>query len=142
MREICTSGSVRGEGGNILTYSALGAAQRGQVAGEGGSRVERGKIGKKAQLASHESGLQTLQEQAAEELLEDRHGQEKPGTAGHPAAVERRSATGDDAMQTRMVVEVLPQVWSTAMVPNRAPRRWGSAAIRRKVSAAAVNSNP
>jgi hypothetical protein len=23
MREICTSGSVRGEGGNILTYSAL-----------------------------------------------------------------------------------------------------------------------
>jgi len=22
MREICTSGSVRGEGGNILTYSA------------------------------------------------------------------------------------------------------------------------
>jgi hypothetical protein len=29
-REICTSGSVRGEGGNILTYSA--ARERGGVA--------------------------------------------------------------------------------------------------------------
>ena len=26
MREICTSGSVRGEGGNILAYSALDQA--------------------------------------------------------------------------------------------------------------------
>src|SRR5579863_5980758 len=26
MREICTSGTVRGEGGNILTYSAAGGA--------------------------------------------------------------------------------------------------------------------
>src|SRR5277367_606929 len=32
-REYCTSGSVRGEGGNILTYSA--ASQRGGVAGGG-----------------------------------------------------------------------------------------------------------
>jgi hypothetical protein len=30
-REICTSGFVRGEGGNILTYSA--ARERGSVAG-------------------------------------------------------------------------------------------------------------
>src|SRR5947207_830851 len=37
MREICTSGSVRGEGGNILTYSALrdGGIVWGAVAGEG-----------------------------------------------------------------------------------------------------------
>jgi hypothetical protein len=32
-REICTSGSVRGEGGNILTYSAAG--RRGSVAALG-----------------------------------------------------------------------------------------------------------
>jgi hypothetical protein len=28
MREICTFGSVRGEGGNILTYSAIGIDRR------------------------------------------------------------------------------------------------------------------
>jgi hypothetical protein len=30
MREICTSGSVRGEGGNILTYSAARLSERGE----------------------------------------------------------------------------------------------------------------
>src|SRR6266481_4289362 len=30
MREICTSGSVRGEGGNILTYSAARLCERGE----------------------------------------------------------------------------------------------------------------
>ena len=35
-REICTSGSVRGEDGNILTYSAVDAAEPGQAALEGG----------------------------------------------------------------------------------------------------------
>ena len=35
MREICTSGSVRGEDGNILTYSARLLAERRQVTEEG-----------------------------------------------------------------------------------------------------------
>jgi len=35
MREICTSGSVRGEGGNILTYSAVLALERREMRGEG-----------------------------------------------------------------------------------------------------------
>jgi hypothetical protein len=35
MREICTSGSVRGEGGNILTYSAVLPHQRCEVRGKG-----------------------------------------------------------------------------------------------------------
>ena len=34
MREICTSGSVRGEGGNILTYSALLPLEWREVRGE------------------------------------------------------------------------------------------------------------
>jgi hypothetical protein len=43
MREICTSGSVGGEGGNILAYPAIGPAQRvrplaGPMAGSGGTR--------------------------------------------------------------------------------------------------------
>jgi len=33
MREICTSGSVRGEGGNILTYSERHLPRRGQASG-------------------------------------------------------------------------------------------------------------
>jgi hypothetical protein len=104
MREICTSGSVRDGDGNAPIYSAWGAAQRGQIAAERRGRVERREIAEEGQLAGLESGLQTVEKEPAEELLEDRHGQEKPGTAGCPAAaVERRSATGDDAMQMRMV---------------------------------------
>jgi hypothetical protein len=69
------------------------------VAGESGGRVERGKIAKEAELAGIESGLKTLQEQSAEELSEDRHGQEKAGTASHPAAaVGRGPAARDDAV--------------------------------------------
>jgi hypothetical protein len=34
-REICTSGSARGEDGNILTYSALGVPDRAEEALEG-----------------------------------------------------------------------------------------------------------
>lgn len=76
-----------------------GAAQRGQVAGESGGRVERGKIAKEAELAGIESGLKTLQEQSAEELSKDRHGQEKAGTASHPAAaIGRGPAARDDAV--------------------------------------------
>jgi hypothetical protein len=37
MREICTSGSVRGGGGNVPTYSALLLAERRQVTEEGTS---------------------------------------------------------------------------------------------------------
>ena len=48
MREICTSGSVRGGDGNIPTYSALGAAQRrergveGALVGKGSEIAEEG----------------------------------------------------------------------------------------------------
>src|SRR3974377_1001381 len=80
MREICTSGSVRGGGGNVPTYSALGAAQRRHKAGERRGRVERGEIGKEAELAGIEGGLQTVEKQPAEELFEHWYGQDKPRT--------------------------------------------------------------
>jgi hypothetical protein len=44
MREICTSGSVRGGAGDIPTYSALGAPQRRKHGVEGVSCGERGEI--------------------------------------------------------------------------------------------------
>src|SRR5436190_8112328 len=40
MREICTSGSVRGEGGNILTYSAFLPHERCEMRGEGLATTE------------------------------------------------------------------------------------------------------
>jgi len=40
-REICTSGTVGGEGGNILTYPAIGWAASGQSAGLCGPASKR-----------------------------------------------------------------------------------------------------
>jgi len=52
----------------------LGAAQRGQVADERRGRVQRVEIAKEAELAGVEGGLQTVEEQAAEQLFENRYG--------------------------------------------------------------------
>jgi hypothetical protein len=60
MLEIGTSGSVRGGDGNILTYSAGDAAQRGKVAGEGGRFGECGEIAEEVQPAVPERIEQAL----------------------------------------------------------------------------------
>src|SRR5260221_3081579 len=44
MREICTSGSVRGGGGNVPTYSALLLAELRQVTEEGASAAQAGAV--------------------------------------------------------------------------------------------------
>ena len=67
MREICTSGSVRGEGGNILTYSALDLAQCGNAGSEDWWLGEGGLVGKELQPPGSVGGGQPFQEQAAEE---------------------------------------------------------------------------
>ena len=43
-------------------------------------------------------------------------------------------------MDVRVWVSAEPQVWSTAVMPMRAPRCFGSAAMVMSVSAAALNS--
>ena len=48
MREICTSGSVRGGDGNIPTYSALHRTQQTEALGEG---CKLGKAGEHAEEA-------------------------------------------------------------------------------------------
>jgi hypothetical protein len=50
MREICTSGSVRGEGGNILTYSAFCPSGGSEVAMKGAAIAERLQAAVEAQL--------------------------------------------------------------------------------------------
>jgi len=52
MREICTSGSVRGEGGNILTYSAFDLSQCGNVGFEACRLGQAGVIGEELQSPS------------------------------------------------------------------------------------------
>src|SRR5215469_12406515 len=67
MREICTSGSVRGEGGNILTYSAFDLAQCGEEGLEGCRLGEGGLVGEELQSAGLVGGVQPFEEQAAEQ---------------------------------------------------------------------------
>jgi hypothetical protein len=51
MREICTSGSVRGEGGNILTYSAFLALEWREMRGEGLGATQARDLAKERQPA-------------------------------------------------------------------------------------------
>ena len=83
-------------------------AQFAQAAGEGGGLRECGEIAEEAEFAGLEGGAQRVEEQPAEEAREHAHRQEEAGPAGDPAcAVERRTAAGHDAMDMRMMVQVL-----------------------------------
>src|ERR1700736_5842427 len=71
MREICTSGSVRGGGGNVPTYSAAFMADRREVTLEGltvGEWCEGAEEGKPARVVECD---QSGEEQAAEQLAQD-----------------------------------------------------------------------
>jgi hypothetical protein len=66
--------------------------------------AERLQAPAEGQLFGVEGLLQSGQEQPAEEASEHAHGQEEGRPAGDPtAAVGRGTATGDDAMQVRMM---------------------------------------
>ena len=56
MRETCSSGSVRGGGGNVPTYSALDAAQGIETPGEGIRFDQRRQGAGEAQIANCERG--------------------------------------------------------------------------------------
>jgi hypothetical protein len=70
MREICTSGSVRGGGGNVPTYSALLLAERRQVTQEGASVAQAGVVTEELESAGGMQLLQLGQEQPPEQLGE------------------------------------------------------------------------
>src|SRR5215472_14556990 len=106
MRETCTSGSVRGEGGNILTYSAFDLAQCGEEGLEGSGLGEGGLVGEELQSPGLVGGVQPIEEQATEEPGEDRNGEEEAGPAGDPVlAIGRDAASRDDDVDMRMVGE-------------------------------------
>jgi hypothetical protein len=90
MLEIGTSGSVRGEDGNILTYSAVGLAQRREVGSERVRVLERGEVGQKLQLTGTVHGFDTLQEQAPEQAREHADRKKEANLAGYPTRAVRR----------------------------------------------------
>src|SRR6516164_2216517 len=66
MREICTSGSARGEGGNILTYSALLRPEWREVRGEGRAATQAVDRAKERQPARHMGVGEARQEEPPE----------------------------------------------------------------------------
>jgi hypothetical protein len=68
MREICTSGSVRGGGGNVLTYSAVDLGSRIEPGDEGGGVGQARDRGGKAELIVGGGIAELIDEQIAEKL--------------------------------------------------------------------------
>lgn len=104
MREICTSGSVRGGGDNVPTYSAALLANRCEVAKESapvGKRCEAAEEGEPARVVQ---GQQPAQEHAPEQFAKHAHRQQERGARGDPAlAIERNAAARDDHVHMRVV---------------------------------------
>src|ERR1700758_4352573 len=73
MREICTSGSVRGEAGNILTYSAFLLPQRGEIGGKGRPVAQAVELAKKPQPARRVRVGEPRQEQPPEQAGQHGH---------------------------------------------------------------------
>src|SRR6516164_4431355 len=67
MREICTSGSVRGGGGNVPTYSAFELPQCSDVGFEGCWLGQRGLVVEELQSPRLVRGGEPFQEQTAEQ---------------------------------------------------------------------------
>ena len=67
MREICTSGSVRGGGGNVPTYSAFRSPKRGEEGGDGVGIGERCVRAEELEPAGLVGRHQHLQDQASEQ---------------------------------------------------------------------------
>ena len=104
MREICTSGSVRGEGGNILTYSAVLSLEGREVGGKGRWVTQAVEIAEERQPARRVGVGERLQEEPPEQAGKHPHWQEEPGLAAHPVrAVERYPAPWHNHMDVRVV---------------------------------------
>src|SRR2546426_9468230 len=100
-----------------------------------------GMLAEEFELAGLVRGEELPKHQPTEQLGEYRYRQEEAG----PARQQREPSSEMPPPGTIMCtggwwVMVEPQVWSTAVMPMRAPRRLGSAAIVSTVSAAALNS--
>jgi hypothetical protein len=131
MREIRTSGSVRGGDGNVPTYSALKAAESAETVGKCRGSGQRRERAGKAQLGRLERRTQPLEKQRPEPSGEDPHGQKEPRPARDPSRlIKRKAAARDDAVQMRMVVQ-RRRPRCAARRPRRSRRRGGADRRRR-----------
>ena len=111
---VCVSAEIgkhlsRSTKGRLGIDHPLDPAQLAQPAGEGGGFGECCKPAEEAEFSGRECGTQPVEEQAAEEPREDAHRQEEAGATGDPARpVEGWSAAWHDAMNMRMMAQVLP----------------------------------
>jgi hypothetical protein len=104
MREICTSGSVRGGGDNVPTYSAFGVPTRRQIAQECGGLMQVAVRGEEVQLASSEGLFEVVQESAPEHPRQHPDRKEEPWSAGDPAfSIGCDATAGHDHVHMRMV---------------------------------------
>src|SRR6516165_11332291 len=104
MREICTSGSVRGGGGNVPTYSAVLPLERCEIWVEGLAATQAVDLAKEGEPARCRGVGERRQEPPPEQARKHLHRQEKAGLAAHPARpVERYPATWHNHMHVRMV---------------------------------------
>ena len=75
---------------------------------EGGRLGKAGELAEEAEITGFEGSPQLVEEQPAEEPREHADRQEEAGTTGDPScSIERRSAARHDAMDVRMMVQVL-----------------------------------
>ena len=82
----------------------IDAAQFGETCVEDAGVGEAGEVTGEAQPAGFEGVLQVAQEQPPEQPGKDADGQKEAGSAGDPVhAIERRAATGHDAMDMRVM---------------------------------------
>ena len=67
MREICTSGSVRGGGGNVLTYSAILPLEWREVRDKGLAATQAVEVAEERQLTRRVAVGEPRQEEPAEQ---------------------------------------------------------------------------
>ena len=104
MLEIGASGSVRGEDGNILTYSAIDLAQRRHVRLEGSDVIEAGVDAEKLETSGPVGGDEFGQEQSPEQAGENLYGQDKVWPARDPPrAINGDAAARHDHVDVRVM---------------------------------------
>ena len=133
-----TGGAVEGRLG---VDDPVGLAQGLEVALEGGGVGERGEGAGEAQAALAEVAFELVEEEGAETAREDADGQEEAGPAADPAvACGSEAAAGDDAVQVGMEAEIAAPGVEDGEEADLGTEVAGSAAISRRVRAAARNS--
>ena len=141
MREICTSGSVRGGGGDIPTYSAALMADRQKMAQEGAPISEWRKAAEEGKPAGVVERDQSGEEQTTEQLAEDAHRQEELWSRGDPAlSIECDATARYDHVHMGMVGQCRSPGVEHGGDADPCAQWRGSAAIVSIVSAAAWNS--